>query len=287
MKRLRLAVLGCGHMGALHARKLAARSDVRLFVLDPAGVPADLPAVEDLPEGLDAAIVAVPGSRHEQVARPLVERGLPCLIEKPLAPSSGQARSLVAANVSVNHLERVNPALAALPQGLRPRYLRFERLAAPGPRGRDVDVLRDLMIHDLDLALHLAGPVRELRALGVPVLGDGVDVAEAWLEHEGGCVSTLTASRVSREPVRRLRIVDEGAYWSLDLGARSATEVRWSQGQLTPRALPVPLWDPLEEMHRRFLDAVRGQGAFPCPASQALQAVELAEALAEAVQARL
>lgn len=274
-------------MGSLHARKLAGRSDVQLFVLDPAGVPGDLPGVEELPEELDAAIVAVPGSRHEQVARPLVEAGLPCLIEKPLAPTSAEARALVGPRVSVNHLERVNPALAGLPAGLRPRYLRFERLAAPGPRGWDVDVLRDLMIHDLDLALHLAGPVRELRALGVPVLGRGVDVAEAWLEHEGGCVSTLTASRVSRAPQRRLRVVDEGAYWSLDLGARSASEVRWSEGRLSPRELQLPDWDPLEEMHRRFLAAVRGEGDYPCPAVEALQAVELAEQLAEAVQARL
>lgn len=284
---MQVAVIGCGHMGSLHARKLLARPEVELCVLDPAGVPQGLPRVERLPEQLDAAVVAVPAERHLQVARPLIQRGVACLIEKPLAPSSEQARQLLGPRVSVNHLERLNPAVAALPEQLRPRFLRFERLAAPGPRGWDVDVVRDLMIHDLDLALHLAGPVRELRALGVPVLGHGIDIAEAWLEHESGCVSTLTASRVSRESVRRLRVADAQAYWSLDLDARTANEVRWASGELAPRPVELPVWDPIEEMHRRFLQAAAGQGDWPCPALQALAAVELAEGVAEAVRARL
>ena len=279
---MRVAVLGCGHMGRIHAEKLAGAVD--LVVVDPAGVPSHLPQGK-LPEELDAAIIAVPASLHAEVAIPLLERGVPCLIEKPLASTAQEARRLARyPHCSVNHQERFNPAVRALPADLRPRYVRVERLAAPSGRGFDVDVVHDLMIHDLDLLLHLAGGVvTDLRAVGVPVLGEGLDVAEVWLETSTGCVGTLTASRISRGPSRRFRLMDPGRYFSLDLGEQTVSTVRLGDGELQPEALEVSPGDAIEAVHAAFFAAVRGEGDYPCPASEAAIAVALADRIAATI----
>lgn len=266
-------------MGGLHARKLLARDGVDLVaVLDPAGVPAGLPGVASLPSDLDFAVVAVPTDQHVAVALPLAQAGLPLLVEKPLAADVRSAERLAGFDaITVNHIERWNPALAALPAGFRPRYLRAERLSPWGPRGTDVDVVLDLMIHDLDLVLHLCGEgVTDVRAVGVPVRTSGVDIAEVWLETASGVVATLTASRVSRKPVRQLRAVGEDGYFSLDLRARTAAVVRFRDGELEPESLSVPGGDALEAVQGDFLAAVRGERAYPAPASEALAAVTLA-----------
>ena len=251
-------------------------------------MPEGLPAAEEVPRELDAAIVAVPASAHAEVAIPLLERGVPCLVEKPLA-STGRDAALLARYraCSVNHQERFNPAVLALPDDTRPRYIRVERLAAPSARGVDVDVVHDLMIHDLDLLLHLAGgTVTELRAVGVPVVTAGVDVAEVWLETSTGCVATLTASRISRGSSRRFRLMDEGRYWSLDLQGGTGSRVRWGEGSLSPEKLDVAEGDALEAMHAAFFAAVRGEGDYPCPAKEAAVAVALADRIAEAIERR-
>lgn len=284
---MRVAVLGCGHMGRIHVEKLAAHVD--LVVIDPAGVPEGLPSADEVPQDIDAAIVAVPASEHAQVAIPLLERGVPCLIEKPLASDLRDARRLAAfPKCSVNHQERFNPAVLALPDDLQPRYIRVERLAAPSGRGSDVDVVHDLMIHDLDLLLHLAGgSVTELRAVGVPVITSGIDVAEVWLETSTGCVATLTASRISRGSTRRFRMMDQGRYWSLDLGGGKGSRVRWGEGELQPEPLPIEGGDAIEAVHAAFFAAVRGEGPFPCPAREAAKAVGVADRVAEAIRVRL
>ncbi|MCB9759352.1 MAG: Gfo/Idh/MocA family oxidoreductase [Alphaproteobacteria bacterium] len=291
--RVRGALIGCGHMGGAHARRLLERADVDLVaILDP--VPPTEPALaalhrSALPEGLDFAVVAAPTRLHAALTRPLLEAGLAVLVEKPLAATVDEARGLLGHDrLSVGHIERFNPAVAALPEGLRPRYLRAERLSPFRARGTDVDVIHDLMIHDLDLLLHLDGSeVTEVRAVGVPVMTPGVDIADVRLETASGCVASLTASRVSRASARHLRLVSEGAYFSLDLGERTAERVRWGAGQLAAEPLAVPRRDALVALHDAFLAAVRGEGPFPAPAHEALRGLELADEVARrASQAR-
>ncbi len=276
-------------MGELHARKLQARHDVDLVgVLDPAGVPGDLPGVDRLPTDLDFAVIAVPTARHAEIALPLAEAGLPLLIEKPLAGTVQDALKLAVFDaITVNHIERWNPVLGALPFGFRARYLQAERLCPWGPRGTDVDVVLDLMIHDLDLVLHLVGgELKELRAVGMPVRSEGVDIAEVWLETSNGGVATLTASRVSRQPVRRLRAVGRDGYFSLDLWKQEATRVRFQQDQLDAEPVAVAERDALEGVHEDFLAAVRGEGSWPVPAAQADQVMVLAEQVTAQARSR-
>lgn len=277
--RLRGVVVGHGHMGRLHAAALSAREDVTLEVVDPA-------------QGLrgsggpwDFAVIATPTSTHHAVTLPLLERGVACLVEKPLAGNIDDAQELARwARLSVGHVERFNPALAVL-AGVRPRFVEAERLAPFPARSTDTDVVRDLMIHDLDLALVLLpGEVTDLRAVGVGVLTGRTDIANARLEitTDPGlppAVVQLTASRVSRSPVRKLRLVEDGVYWSVDLHARTVLRVRWGEGDLEAEPVAVPAGDPLAREHEAFLAAVRGEAAFPVPGAEALRALGLAEAV--------
>lgn len=260
-------------MGSLHAARLAERHDVRLTVVDPAlGHPylsADTP--------LDFAIIATPADTHAAVALPLLARGVPCLVEKPLAPDLSEARALAAwPTLSVGHIERFNPALAVLGEA-RPRFIAAERLAPFSGRGVDVDVIADLMVHDLDLARRfLPGPLRDVRAIGVGVLTGQTDIVNARLELGSG-VATLSASRVSREASRHLRLVEDGLYWSIDLRARTVQRVRWGEGVLSAEAVAVPPGDALSRQHDAFLAAVRGQAPYLVPGAEALEVLELAE----------
>jgi len=277
-------------MGALHARKLRARADVELVgVVDPRDLGPGVPQLEAVPDRVDFAVIAVPTAQHVAVALPLAERGVALLIEKPVAPSVEEVDRLEGFDrLSVNHIERYNPALSALPEGFRPRYVRAERLAPWGPRGTDVDVVLDLMVHDLDLVLALdGGEVVELRAVGVPVRSPGVDIAEVWLETSTGLVATLTASRVSRSPTRTLRLVGPEGYYSLDLGRRTAARVRYQEGELDAEAVPVRPQDALEAIQGEFLAAVRGEGAFPVPLAAGRAAVEVAARVTAATTDRL
>ncbi len=288
---LRGVVVGCGHMGRFHANKLLERGDVELVgVVDPGSPhhPA-LPRLPAAPLDVDFAVVAAPTRLHYELALPLLEAGVPCLVEKPLAATLEDARELAALpGVCVNHIERFNPAVAALPRGLRPRFLKLARLASPNPRGTDVDVVHDLMVHDLDQVLYLTGsPVVDLRAVGVPVLTDGVDIAEVWLETASGCVATLTASRVSPEGVRELRAVTGDTYWSLDLARRTARVVPWGRQDLGAREVEVPPTDALASMVDAFLAAVRGERPYPVSGPEGLAALELARDVAEQIAARL
>ncbi len=270
-------VMGLGHMGAHHLLKLAARDDVRVRPVDPPkGLHGPVGAV-------DFAVIAVPTRAHLEAALPLLEAGVPCLVEKPLAVDLEQASRMVAfPHCLPGHVERFNPVFSVL-EGVRPRYLEAQRMAPPSGRGQDVDVVQDLMIHDLDLVRWLlGGPVTELRSVGLGLPrdtahgGEGVDIANLRLETEGGGVATLTASRISRRGSRRLRLFTDTDYWSLDLGERSAQRVRWSEGELEGVAVPVPAADPLEAEHAAFLAHVRGERPYPLVPHDGLAALELA-----------
>lgn len=279
--RLRGALIGCGHMGRHHARRLLERDDVELVaILDPVVPPEpELAALHRarLPD-VDFVVIAAPTALHHALARPLLEAGLPALVEKPLAATPAEAEALARfAQVCVGHVERFNPALSVLPADARVRYLRAERLAPPKQRGGLTDVVADLMVHDLDLALALAGgEVTELRAVGVPVLGAGVDIADVRLETSTGCVASLVASRISRKRTRSLRVVGEGCYWSLDLDAHRAERVRWGEGTLGAEHLEVPKVNALVALHDAFLAMARGERSSPVSGAEGARAVALA-----------
>jgi predicted dehydrogenase len=222
---------------------------------------------------IDAASVAVPTADHLAVARQLMEAGIDVLIEKPLAASLGQADELIALRersgriAQVGHLERFNPAVrATLPLITRPMFFEVHRLSVFTPRALDVDVVLDLMIHDLDAVLSLVdSPIREIRAAGLPILSNKVDIANTRIEFASGCVANFTASRVSTERVRKLRFFQPRQYISIDysrqdvlvfsVGSDSGTpsvnpEIKMSKPAITPE-------EPLRAEIRAFLHSVR------------------------------
>lgn len=245
MSRLRVGVVGVGHLGQHHARILAALPDVELAaVADSRMEQAQTVAgrfntravadYRDLLGQVDAVSVAVPTTSHHEVAGAFLSRGIPTLVEKPLAGSLAEAEDLAAlarstgALLQVGHIERFNPALSALRQtGIRPKYVHAERLSTYTFRSTDIGVVLDLMIHDIDLLLSMiAAPVRSVAAVGVSLFGDHEDVANARIEFEDGAVANLTASRASYAALRKMRIWGTEGYASLDFAARQATLVQ-------------------------------------------------------------
>ena len=189
---------------------------------------------EDVASRAEAVVVATPTASHAELARFFLERDLDVLVEKPMTASLAEADALVALARSrgrileVGHVERYNPAVeAALSRLASPIFIEGHRLAAPTERSLDIDVVLDLMIHDLQIVDALVRrPVREVRAAGMPVLTGRVDIANARIEFEGGCVANLTASRVSTEPMRKLRVFAPPLYCSIDMHARSVAAHR-------------------------------------------------------------
>ncbi|MFP6662955.1 MAG: Gfo/Idh/MocA family oxidoreductase [Deltaproteobacteria bacterium] len=240
-KPTRVAVVGTGHLGTYHAEKYAAIEGVDLVAV----VDVDIERARALGERLscgaksdyleligevDCVSVAVPTSLHRLVAGQLLEAGIDCLVEKPLAASSAEAEELVGlarANdciLQVGHLERFNPALIRLAGMIRrPRFVECHRLAPFTPRGADVDVVRDLMIHDLDLiALLQPAEIVSIDSVGIKVLTQNVDLANVRLRFADRCVANLTASRVSAKRERKLRLFQSDLYITIDLGERKA-----------------------------------------------------------------
>jgi predicted dehydrogenase len=242
-------VIGVGSLGFHHARILREVPGARLVgVYDAsekraAAVSAELgvrafSSLEALLGEVEAAIVAVPTVEHHRVAMAALDRGVHLLIEKPLATNLEQADEIVqrAAErgllVGTGHVERFNAAVRAAEQYVRaPRFVESHRLAPFNPRGTDVAVVLDLMIHDIDLVLSLVQtPVAQVDAVGVPVLTPSVDIANARLRFEGGAVANITASRVSRERMRKIRLFQPSGYLSLDLAAGTGEFLRIREG---------------------------------------------------------
>ncbi len=274
---LRGLLFGHGRMGSLHARKLAARPDVRLVVVDPdQGHPhpgGPLP---------DFAIVATPTSTHSAVAGPLLAAGVPTLVEKPLGISVADATLLAGyPMLAVGHSERFHPVVRAA-AGARPGFVQARRLAPPPPAHLpEIDVVSDIMVHDLDLARAWLGPDwGDVRATGVGVMGGAADLAEARVEFAHG-VATLVASRVSPLRQRSIQLFEPGRYWSLDLVAQTAKVLQWTPGERpgSPVALPVDARDALDTEHDAFLAMVRTGTPFPVGPADGLAAVRLTEAV--------
>ncbi|MCK6530906.1 Gfo/Idh/MocA family oxidoreductase [Myxococcota bacterium] len=310
----RLAVVGTGRWGEVVARRIQAEPDLDLVAvidLDPVraaevgralgvGV-ASRP--EDLAGQVDGAVVATPPAEHLAAARTLLDVGVPVLVEKPLAPDLQGARELVAEGrrrgllVQPAFQERWNPAVRACGGGLAgARYVQTERLAPFAPRSLGTDVVLDLMIHDIDLCLAAVGAaVTEVRAVGIPVVSDRVDIAHVRLEFEGGAVATLSASRISPRPVRTFRSFGAAGYHSADLLAGTAYRAARRPAPpgspvpyaVEPEALPAPGEDALGAQLRSFGRAARGDAPPPVTAEEGLAALALALRVREAIEDRL
>jgi predicted dehydrogenase len=276
MKKIRLAVVGVGEFGRNHVRvvrqssraELVAVADTDLARASEAAAANGCAAFTDVRQlagKIDAAIVAVPTSAHAEVGCALLAAGVHVLVEKPIAPDLAAADRLIQATESshrilqVGHLERFNPAVIALEKVARlPLFFEIHRLSVFSPRSLDVDVVLDLMIHDIDILLSLVNrEIEEIRAAGISILTPKVDIANVRLQFQGGCVANLTASRVSTDRVRKLRLFQPNQYISVDYSRQDA--VAFSVGpdrQISFRQLPVTKAEPLALQFDSFLDSV-------------------------------
>ena len=284
-RKIRVAVVGAGEFGRNHARVYREKDDVDLVgVFDVDRQRAEAMAkefqtrafqvVEELQGKVDAATVAVPTIAHAEMGCRLMEMGLDVLVEKPMASTVAEADQLIRVAsknqrvLQVGHVERFNPAVLAVePIVNRPLFFEVHRLGVFTPRSLDVDVIYDLMIHDLDILLALVNePVEEVKAVGIPVLTEKVDIAHARLEFAGGAVANVTASRVSTERVRKMRFFQQHEYISLDYARRDALRVGVKQPGPQPEFAFEKLAAPATEPLRAELDAfVRAVGTRMAP----------------------
>jgi predicted dehydrogenase len=330
---LRVAVVGAGAFGRNHLRvyrelqqaghdiQLVAVVDRNSVVASEAAAKFDVPGFDTIEAclaavgKLDAASICVPTVHHASAAAPLLAAGVDLLIEKPLAASLADADSILQLAqshgriVQAGHLERFNPAVTAARQHLhRPMFFEAHRLSIFTPRSLDVDVVLDLMIHDLDIVLSLvASPVREVRAVGLPVLSPKVDIANVRVEFENGCVANFTASRVSTERVRKLRFFQPHQYLSLDFARQdllmidvtaaagidptqlaALAQMAQQSGQhpsagLSLTKVPVELGEPLRLEIESFLNAVRTRTTPLVSAEEGRAALALALEINQAI----
>lgn len=281
-ERTRVAVVGAGEFGRNHARVYRELQDTELRgIFDQDANKAQALAqefetrafhsLEELRGSVRAASVAVPTQAHGDVGCRLLEMGIDVLVEKPMATNLQQADALLDAAkknkriLQVGHVERFNPAVIAVePIVNRPLFFEVHRLGVFTARSLDVDVIYDLMIHDLDILLALVRePVTEVKAVGIPVLTDKVDIAHARLEFSGGAVANVTASRVSTERVRKMRFFQQHEYISLDYARRDALRVGVKKPGPQPEfgfeKLPAPAVEPLRAELTAFVEAVRSR----------------------------
>jgi predicted dehydrogenase len=270
-------VVGFGHMGALHHKKLSQFRGVEVEILDP------LKSLKPKRDDPQFAIVATPAHTHIDVAGPLLERGIPVLIEKPLATCPEDSKRLAQfPNCFVGHIERFNPVWKHI-STLKPRFIQSDRMSPFSKRSTDINVALDLMIHDIDLILALDhSPVQDVRAIGMGLHTD-LDLINARIETKQSVIQ-LTASRISKTPIRQFRIFTEKAYWSADLHAHKLQCSDWSTGERVDRVVFIEKSDPLESELRCFLNQVWGKGQFPVTGKIGHDALMLATQLAQTCQ---
>jgi predicted dehydrogenase len=310
MPPLRVGVAGVGHLGQHHARLWAGMEGCRLAgIVDAdagraraiAGQYGGVPSWTDarrLLGSVDAVSVAVPTLAHREVALPFLEAGIPVLVEKPMAATLDEADAMIRAAersgtlLGVGHTERFNPAAAELARRVqRPRFIECHRLGSFAPRSLDIDVVLDLMIHDLDIALSLVGrEVRSVAAVGVAALTPRVDIANARIVFEGGCVANLTASRISATKTRKIRVFQRDSYLSCDCAARSLEHYRLEtrpgadRPSIVHETVSVGAEEPLQRELAAFAAAARGGAPFPVGGAEGRRALAAALAIARAIE---
>jgi predicted dehydrogenase len=304
---LRAAVVGVGYLGAFHADKYASLPDVDLVAV----VDTDLQraqstaarvhsqAVTDyrtLFGRVDCVSLAVPTPLHFSLAQELLEHGIDVLVEKPLTVTVAEGRTLVDAAertgriLQVGHLERFNPAIRALADIItRPRFIECHRLAPFGERGTDVDVILDLMIHDLDVILSLVrADVHAVEAVGVPVLSESTDIANARVRFTDGCIANITASRVALKRERKIRLFQADTYVSVDYGEKHVRVCRRRAGEngptITVEEHALGEGDALFDEIEHFVSAVRSRQRPLVDGRTALRALEVAELIRDRLE---
>jgi len=300
LSRLRVGVVGVGYLGKHHARILSSMPGVELVgVVDTnmkraTEVAADhggrpMLDVRELDGRVDAVTIAVPTEKHLEIARPFLAAGLPVLVEKPMAASLAEADEMIAAaakadtRLAVGHTERFNPAVAVAREHLTdPRFIEVHRLGVFPERSLDIDVVFDVMIHDLDVILSVVkSDVTSIDAVGVPVLTEKFDIANVRLRFANGCMANLTASRISRDRVRKIRFFQPQAYLSIDYGAQKVEKYTLDRILGIPKInggeLPVTNEEPLARELADFVDAVKAKRAPMVDGEQGRRALALAD----------
>lgn len=302
---MRVGVIGAGHMGRIHARKYRTLGVDWLGIVDldrerAEKLAHELGAVscEDataLLHHADVVSVCVPPGAHLSVASGAIAAGCHVLVEKPIATSLADARSLKSAAeyhgrlLQVAHQERYNPAIRAAESRIsQPRFLEIHRLGMPDPRDGQIDVVLDVMIHDLDLLLHWVGTdIEQIDAVGAPVLNDCVDIANARIRFASGCVANLTVSRVTPGRTRKIRIFDPSGYLSIDCEAQKVFRIYRENGGIRGETIAVEPGDCMEAQLRDFMDAVVTQRDPRVSADDAINALTVATRIQEAINAHL
>jgi len=304
-RKVRFGVVGAGSFGKNHLRVLGALPDVDLTaVAEPDTERREAAAAQfgcvgvttagELVGLVDAAVVAAPTTQHAALALPLLEAGIDVLIEKPIASTVVEARRIVAAAerhgrvLAVGHLERFNPAVEAL-EARRPLPLFFEihRMSVFSPRSLDVDVVLDLMIHDLEIVLALTGAMpEEIRAAGIRILSKRVDIANVRLTFANGCVANLTASRASTEQVRKLRVFAPDLYISVDYTKQQMVAVSIGEDrQIRFEPVSIPKDEPLKRELAHFAECVRTRARPRVSGVEATRALEVASDILDKIEA--
>lgn len=310
MSVIRTAVIGVGYLGKFHADKYIASAGAELVAVVDAdqarltevsgilGVKA-VADYRDLAGQVDAVSIVVPTKAHYEVAEFFISRGVHVLLEKPMTATLEEADELnriVAgkkAVLQVGFLERFNPVYAALRSSLKtPRFIEASRIGPFKARGTDVSIILDLMIHDLDIILSLVdSPIREIRATGSPVYSDKVDIANARLEFENGCVANITASRISLKGERRMRIFQNDSYLNVDFQDRKIVRLSRGEGEQMPgvpnlatEEQSYPASDPLRDEIESFLSAIRGEAEVAVTGQDGAKALEAALMIEKAIK---
>jgi predicted dehydrogenase len=306
-KKIRVALVGAGEFGRNHARVFREMPDVDFAGIFDANAERAaaiakeysvrvFAALDELRGAVDAATVAAPTVHHARTGCRLLDLGIDVLVEKPMAAALAEADELLAAArrngriLQIGHVERFNPAVVAvLPIVNRPLFFEVHRLGVFTPRSLDVDVIYDLMIHDLDILLALVDePVLEVKAVGIPVLTNKVDIAHARLEFAGGAVANVTASRVSTERVRKMRFFQQHEYISLDYARRDALRVGVArpgpQPEFSFEKLAAPATEPLRAELDAFVEAVRTRNPPVTNGDAGRAALELAGRVMASIQ---
>ena len=295
MNNVRVGVVGVGHIGREHARIYSQLPGVELVgvydvdaqvaqkVAQRHGVKAFATA-QALAEVVDAATISTPTSTHHEIGGLFLRQNRHVLIEKPITDNTAQAKELVDlahANklvLQVGHIERFNPALSALEEKLtRPRFIEAHRLSTYPGRSTDIGVVLDLMIHDIEVVLHLVrSPIQSIDSVGTAVLSKGEDIANSRLRFENGCVANITTSRISFEKVRKIRVFQDDAYLSLDYFDQSGEIYRKVEGSITKEKIKVEKDEPLKLELAAFAECARSSNAPRVGGAQAAHALEIA-----------
>jgi len=295
MDRVKIGIIGVGYLGTQHARILSYLEEAELRAVADVDFQKAMQIgnrhgvgyyqnYKDMLDEIDAAVVATPTSEHFAISLNLLRRGKPVLVEKPIAETVEQAEELVAAASSnglvfqVGHLERFNPAVEAVETMIRePKFIEVQRLGSFSSRSLDIDVVLDLMIHDLDIIMAMIkDEVNSIRASGIHVLSEKIDIANARLEFKSGCVATLTASRVHQGKVRKLRIFEPTIYYSIDYIDQEVKVFPLDRSQTDVRTLRIQKEEPLKRELNNFLDCIRLGKTSKVSGEEGLRALRLA-----------